>query len=73
MLMHNTYMYVIHVIERTRRTPQTVGITYAYKVHEMLEGPAIRTAIVTKERCESAGRELVSVRVQAGAKSVVPA
>ena len=38
-----------------------------------LEGPAIRTAIVTKERCEPAGRELVSVRVQAGAKSVVPA
>ena len=39
----------------------------------VLEGPAIRTAIVTKERCEPAGRELVSVRVQAGAKSVVPA
>ena len=37
------------------------------------EGPAIRTTIVTKERCEPAGRELVSVRVQAGAKSVVPA
>ena len=37
------------------------------------EGPAIRTAIVTKERCKPAGRELVSVCVQAGAKSVVPA
>ena len=38
-----------------------------------LEGPAIGTAIVTKERCEPAGRELGSVRVQAGAKLVVPA
>ena len=40
---------------------------------KVLEGPAIRAAIVTKERCEPAGRELVSVRVQAGAKSVVTA
>ena len=40
---------------------------------DLQEGPTIRTAIVTKERCEPAGSELVSVRVQAGAKSVVPA
>ena len=42
-------------------------------VFGILEGPAIRTVIVTKERCNPAGRELVSVRIQPVAKSVVPA
>ena len=29
----------------------------------LLEGPAIRTAIVTKEKCEPTGSEFVSIRV----------
>ena len=39
-----------------------------------LEGPALRTAIVTKENASRpAGRECVPVRVYAGAILVVPA
>ena len=43
------------------RVPEVPRTKYEYTMH--LEGPAIRTAIVTKEKCEPAGREFVSVPV----------
>ena len=45
-------------------TSQNIAvITLKHFFRMSLEGPAIRTAIVTKEKCEPAGREFVSVPV----------
>ena len=45
-------------------TSQNIAvITLKHFFRMSLEGPAIRTAIVTKEKCKPAGREFVSVPV----------
>ena len=52
--------YADHVLEKIR-----LSVRLLLQVVEATrqEGPAIRTAIVTKEKCKPAGREFVSVPV----------